>query len=323
MHEQIYLGLLILCILGSAFYSGLETGIVSINRLRLRHMVRQRVKGAEILQYFLQNPDHLLGTMLVGNNLCNVVASVAAVSLGSQLWGPSGYTLAYVVATLSMLIFGEYLPKAWFQAWPAKRSLYFAKWIKINGTVLYPLSRVMTALAKVVMPFPRARQHVNQPFITKEEIIHLTSEGEKSGTFSARERRMIHRVFELTQKTCADIMIPKDRIILVHDKTEAEEILGIARTKGVSRLPVLNTESKRFVGILFVFDLLNDQPSDKRKAEDYMRPPQFVDAHTPLHALLPRFKLTRQPMALVTNQRSEVVGLVTLEDLLQEIVGRF
>jgi len=238
--EAAQLLIVALAILGSAFYSGLETGVVSINRLRLRHLIRHKVKGADILLDFLVHPDHLLGTMLVGNNLCNVVASVTAVSLGAHLMGTAGYTIGYAALTLIMLMFGEYLPKAWFQALPAERSLPFAKLLQINGYIFYPVSRVMTALARLLVPVPASREDQPRPFVTKEELKHLTTEGERSGALTSDERRMIHSVFELTHKACRDIMVPRENFNLVHDDTPRDEILEIARTKSISRLPVFD-----------------------------------------------------------------------------------
>ena len=319
MSEITHLIIALLSILGSAFYSGLETGIVSINRLRLRHLVREKVKGADILTAFIENPDHLLGTMLVGNNLCNVLASISAVSLGTQLLGATGYSMAYVIITLTMLIFGEYLPKAWFQAAPAHRSLPLAKAIKLNGIIFYPASKIVTFLAKILVPVRTTANKINQPFITKEEIKYLTNEKDKGVTLSSDERRMIHGVFELTQKPCKEIMILKTNIIHISDQTPREEIIQIARTKKVSRLPVRQEESDQFIGIVYIFDVLKD--TESKRALHIMRPPQFVSGDTPCDDLLPRMKLSRQPLALVTNQHSEVIGLITIEDLLLEIVG--
>jgi len=310
-----------LAILGSAFYSGLETGIIAINRLRLRHMVRRKVPNADILHDFLEHPDHLLGTTLVGNNLCNVVASVTAVSLGAHVLGTAGYTVAYALVTLIMLVFGEYLPKAWFQGMPAMRTLPFAKPLHWNGVIFYPLSRAMTMLARLLIPVAAPQPSTGDSFVTLEELKHLAVEGEQSGVLTQRERHMIQGVLELPARTCREIMIPRENIFLIRPHTLSEEILEVARTRGVSRLPVYSEEEERFIGLVNIYDVLHEPDRGSKTARDYMRPPQFASAETPIIKLLSRMRLTRQPMFLVHDERSEVLGLVTVEDVLEEVVG--
>ncbi|MEM7394418.1 MAG: DUF21 domain-containing protein, partial [Verrucomicrobiota bacterium] len=150
-------------LIGSSYYSGLETGIFSINRLRLRHLVRKKVPGAAILDDFLKRPEYLLGTTLVGNNLCNTITSVTALSLGTFLAGSIGNALAYVIITLIMLISGEYLPKAWFQGKPAARTLPFMKSLKVNGILFYPITLVTTWLARILVPLPRNQGEQAKP----------------------------------------------------------------------------------------------------------------------------------------------------------------
>lgn len=320
MNELLYILLILFGLVGSAFYSGLETGIVSINRLRLRHLVRRKVPSADILNEFITQPDHLLGTTLVGNNVCNVLASVSAVSLGTHLMGNTGYSIAYVLLTVIMLVFGEYLPKAWFQGLPAQRCLPFAKLLKWNGYIFYPLSRFFTALAKILVPV-RTREDVETAFITIEELKHLTHEGEKTGALSADEKRMITHVLELSGKPCSDIMIPQRQVTKVNVDTPTQRLLELARAKKFSRFPVWDPATKRFMGVVYMYDLLYDEDASGKTARHYMRAPQYVSGATPIDELLPRMRLSHQPMALVRNERDHVIGLITIEDILEEIVG--
>ncbi|NKB24751.1 MAG: DUF21 domain-containing protein [Kiritimatiellae bacterium] len=313
--------IVILGIIGSAFYSGLETGIVAINPLRLRHMVRKKVLHAKILETFALHPDHLLGTTLVGNNLCNVIASVVAISLGTQWMGTAGSSIAYVVLTIVMLVFGEYLPKAWFQSLPAERTLPFAKALKFNTVLFYPMSRAALFLSRCFIPVPPPKERIKKPFITLDELKHLAHESKKTGTLSSKKHRMINSVLELTQKTCEKIMIPRDRMVFVDTETSTFDLLELARKKQTSRLPVYDLEAKRFIGIVHIHDVVIDKKHGNKETEDYMRPPQYISSETPADEILPRMRISHNPMALVHNRHSQVIGLVTIEDILEEIIG--
>lgn len=314
--------LLVVCLLGSALYSGMETGVVSINRIRLQHLVRAKRRGADIIQRFLDQPDHLLGTTLVGTNLCNVVVSVVAASIFVQLLGGSGLWVASVTSTVVLLIFGEYLPKAWFRSYPAYRVIPFARILQWSGYLFYPLSMGIMWVARALIPGHTGDAERANPFITREELQYLAREGEKTGALSSEERRMMQGVLELTRKTCADIMIPRDRMVVIHPNTPADEVLEIARRKQISRLPIYDEQSGTFTGFVHILDVLISNHRAGKAARDYARPPQYVAADSRADHVLPRMRLTRQPLALVQDEREQVIGLVSIEDVLEEIVGK-
>lgn len=309
-------------LIGSALYSGLETGVVSVNRLRLQHLVRRKIRGADIVQRFLEQPDHLLGTTLAGTNLCNVAISVVCASWATTHFGTHGLWMASVVTTIVLLVFGEYLPKAWFRGYPAYRVIPFAAFLRWSGRVFYPISMGVMHVARLLVPGAMRDDEKANPFITREELTFLTHEGEQTGTLSSAERRMMHGVLQLTQKTCEDIMIPRERMIVVSPGTPAEEVLDIARRKQVSRLPIYNEETRKFAGFVHIMDILIGNHREARTAKDYARPPQYVSGSMRVDQLLPRMRLSRQPLALVQDHREKVIGLIASEDILQEIVGR-
>ncbi len=313
--------LLIFCLASAAFFAGMETGVISINRLRLRHLVRRNVKGARILENFLAKPDRLFGTTLVGTNLGYVIAAILTAGLGNHWMGPAGSWIMGVGLTLTILVFCEYIPKAWFQSFPAKRTIPFAKTLEVAARLLSPISRLVTGLVRLAIPGPAHDERKSQPFISREELRHLTREGEKSGVLTPEEHRMIHGVFELKAKTCGEIMVARNKIGCVQQDTPVTDLLERARQTEHNRFPVVDPATKAFVGIVHIFDVLADEHSQDKTARDYMRPPQLVSMHTPVDHVLPRMRVTRQPMVLVADDRMEVVGLVTLEDVLEEIVG--
>ena len=311
---------LILCLIGSAYFSGMETGVISIHKLRLRHRLRQGVPGAKTLTEFREDPDHLLGTTLVGTNICNVVSSVLATSICVTLLGTSGYGFATVSMTIIVLIFGEYLPKAWFQSSPITRTRPLAGTLRFFGYVFYPVSRAVTAIAKILIPAKNSDSLAESLFVTKDEIRHLTNVGEQAGELTADKRRMIHSVFDLSTKTCGDVMLPREQLAVVTADTPVDDVLKLAREKTFSRFPVFHKDSDNFVGIANIGDMLAEE-TPEGKVGDFMRPPQFVTENTRLDQLLARMRTTRQPMALVTDQQSQVLGLVTTDVILQELFG--
>ncbi|MBU1693458.1 MAG: hemolysin family protein [Verrucomicrobia bacterium] len=313
--------LLFVCLAGAWFFSGIETGLVALNRLRLHHLVRRKVPGADILQHFLQNPDLLLGTTLVGTNISVTIASTLAVAMGTDALGASGAWLASAAVTVVLVVFCEYFPKAWFQAFPSHRSLPFAPVLKAARWVLSPVSAPLMGLVRLLTPAPSREEAKSRPLVTREEIVHLAHEGKTTGILTPAEHRMIHEVIELKTKTCREIMTPRERMVYIRQDAPVAELLELARAREINRFPVQDPENKSFVGIVHIFDVLADSSNADKQVRDYMRPCQFVADHAPVDHILPRMRVTRQHMILVTDDRFEVIGLVTLEDVVDEVIG--
>lgn len=313
--------LIVVGLLGSWFFSGMETGLISINRLRLRHFVRRKVKGAATLQHFLDHPDYLLGTMLVGNNIMNTMLAIVAASVGTRALGASGSWLASAMVTITLLVFCEYFPKAWFQSFPSKRCPPFAPLLDVIGRLLRPLSWVFMRVVKLLVPTPRNLESTSQPVITREELIHLTHETQKAGSLTGEEVRMITGVMELKTISCEEIMVPRDQIVYIHHDTPAEDIKLFARARAFNQFPVFDREKKTFVGVVYVMDVLCDTAPDAKLAKDYMRVPQLVDKSVPADHVLPRMRVTRQPVVLVNDSEKGVVGMLPLDRVVAEFVG--
>lgn len=313
--------LIAFCLLGAAFFAGMETGIIAINRLRLQHLARRQVRGAIIIRNFLAHPDRLLGTTLTATNLLYVISSVTAASIGRQIYGAVGTAVAGALLVVLILIFCEYIPKAFFQAAPARRVLPLAHLLQAAAWVLRPLTFLVTTLLRWVMPRDVARQVEGRMMVSREELLHLAREGARSGVLTPHESEMIHGVFDLTHKTCETLMTPREKMAFVPSTATAKEILALARQREFNRLPVYDASQKSFVGVVHVFDILSDETQDGKTAADYMRAPQLVASHLPIDHLLPRMRVTRLPLFLVTDERYEVIGLITLEDVLREVTG--
>lgn len=319
MALQIFL--LLFCLAGSAFFAGIETGVISINRLRLQHLVRRQVPGAKTIRHFLTHSDLLLGTTLIGTNLLHVVSAILAASIGQQVAGAAGTAIAGMLLLLVMLVCCEYIPKAWFQAAPARRTLPFAGLLRAAAGLLRPFSFLVNLIIRWALPRRQAKGVEDKMLVSREELLHLAREGERSGVLTPHESEMIHGVFDLTHKTCDALMTPREKMAWVPAAATPGEILALARTREFNRLPVYDPAQKSFVGVVHVFDVLADDAPAGKTAADYMRPPQLVASYLPVDHLLPRMRVTRLPLFLVTDDRYEVIGLITLEDVLREVTG--
>ncbi len=313
--------LFLFCLVGSAFFAGIETGIIAINRLRLQHLVRRQVPGAQIIRNFLARPDELLGTTLIATNLLHVIKAVLAASIGHQLYGATGAAISGALLLIVMLVFTEYIPKAWFQAAPARRVLPFAKLLQASAWLLRPFTVVVNHILRWTMPAHSSRQMDSKMLVTREELMHLTREGARAGVLTPNESEMIHGVFDLTHKTCATLMTPRDKMAVLPVSASPSEALAFARTREFNRYPVYDAAQKSFVGVVHIFDILADEHPEGKTIADYMRPPQLVASYLPVDHLLPRMRVTRLPLFLVTDDRYEVIGLITLEDVLIEVTG--
>lgn len=316
--------LMIACMAMAAFFSGIETGVISIHRVRLRHLVERGSRRARILQNFLAHPDRLLVTVLVGVNISVVACSVLGASLATQALPEWGKACSSLLVTAILLVFSEFLPKAWFQARPLERSLIFADMLQLSFFVLRPLGAVINAVTNLLVPKPsRHHARVRRPFVTREDLKTLTSELSQHGAISADEHAMIDRVFELSSKVAGKIVMPRSALVTVQDTTTVTELIETSRRTGFRRYPVWSARENRFVGIVNVADVLSAEPEDMTSTvSDYMRSAQFIPDYMPVDDILPRMKRTQQGMLLVTDAQSQVIGVVTTEDVLGQIFAR-
>ena len=313
--------LMVACMAMAAFFSGIETGVISIHRVRLRHLVERSSRRARILQGFLNRPDRLLVTVLVGTNLCVVVCSVVGASLATYALPEWGKAVSSIIVTIIFLIFSEYLPKAWFQARPLERSLPFADVLQVSYFLLRPIGVVINGVTNLLAPKTVGHHaRIRKPFVTREDLKTLTHELSQHGAISPEEHQMIDRVLELSRSVAGRIMKPRSGLVVVNDTTTVGEMLETARRTGFRRYPVYAERAKRFIGIVNIADVLSAGPEDmKCTVADYMRSPQFIPDYMPVDDILPRMKRTQQAMLLVTDAHSQVIGLVTTEDVLGEI----
>lgn len=314
--------LIAVCMAWEAFFAGIEVGIISIHRMRLRHFVREKEPGAKLLQGFLDHPDRLLGTTLVGTNISVVVVSVVSASIAVELIGAMGETVSTAVMSVLVVVFCEYLPKAWFHARPLDRSRRFVRVLRFWEVLFRPISLVIVWFTRWLVPGPSRPLSRLVPFVTRDDLKILAHEGERDGVLSPKERKMIDRVIELSGKRADQVMVPRADITFVETGTSVRDFFEVARKSGYTRMPVYDRTKDEFVGIVNVFYALAahvvdlDQPVD-----EFSRPAIFIPEDMPADDIFPRLRRFRLPMCLVVDPAHRVVGLLTTEDILREIVG--
>jgi len=322
--------IIVFCLAATAFFEGIETGVISLNRMKLRHRVDRGDRAAARLQEFLDHPDRLLATTLVGVNLAMVMASILSGHLGAALenaltgrvggyWGESMANLAII---LIVLVFAEYLPKAWFQSDPLPRCSRFAPLLVLSERFLRPLGKAMTWITQAFLPGNLMQQPPRPMFVTKDELDLLANEGSEHGALSPKQRIMIRRVFALTEKKVQDIMIPSGQIVRVNLEITVRQFLDQCRGATLNRFPVYDAAKQAYTGVVNIFDVLAANPPETAPLALFVQQPLFVAASAPLTEVFTLLRRSRRRQCLVTDTAGAVVGIVTTDTILREIVGQ-
>lgn len=325
LHPGFLVGLLVFLLLCSAFFSSSETGMLSLNRYRLRHQARQGHRGAKRAIALLSRPDRLLGTILVGNNFVNILASSIATVLALQLWGEAGIAIATIGLTIMLLIFGEITPKTLAALRPEAVAYPVSLPLLMMQKVLYPLvallSWISNGLLRMVGVDPSEKG--NDSLSTEE----LRSVVRESGNALPMNRQsMLLGILDLERVTVDDIMIPRNEVTGIDLTDDLETIIGQLRTTSHTRLPVFQKDINQVEGIVHMRQIARLLSHDQLTKESLLaacNEPYFVPEGTPLSTQLLNFQKQKRRIGIVVDEYGDVLGIVTLEDILEEIVGEF
>lgn len=320
MNIPIEFHIMLVCLLLQAFLSGIELGVISINRHRLMHLARIDARGARIIEGYLHDTTRLLGTTLVGTCLMLVIISTLAESLAEHHLNRTGQAVSAVLVSLLLLVFGEYLPKIWFNSRPIERCLPLAKLLFFIERMLGPLVRLVMALTRWASP--RRQKGGDNLFVTREHIQSLVQDSAAGGQITAFERLMINRVLDLQRKTAADVMTPLRQLVHVHEDAPLSECCALAQQSGHTRLPILDATDGDCIGIVHLLDVLAtiDDPAAVA-VRSCMSPPFFVLPDLHADDLLPVMRRNHQPMAVVRDASGRVLGVVTQENIVRSLLG--
>ncbi|UAW97786.1 HlyC/CorC family transporter [Halopseudomonas nanhaiensis] len=316
--------LLILIIL-SAFFSSSETSMMSLNRYRLKHLTKEGHKGARRASRLLERPDRLLGTILVGNNIVNILAASIATVIAVQVWGDAGIAIATVVLTVVVLIFGEITPKTLAALRPELIAFPASVVLSVLQKLLYPVVWLCSAISSLLLRMIGVNpSDTGADQLTTDELRTVVRE---AGLGMSRSRQsMLLGILDLEKMTVDDIMVPRNEAVGIDLEDDMPVIINQLRASHHTRLPVYEGDINNIKGIVHmrsIARLLSRGDLTKEALANACREPYFVPENTPLHTQLFNFQKQKRRIAIVVDEYGDVIGLVTLEDILEEIVGEF
>jgi len=318
---------LVLCIFFAALASGTETALTSVNRLRVRHLAEDGSARAATLQRLQQDPQRFLGTVLIVNTFALIIASAAATLLGIDLLRPhlprslgtlGDFAVSFVLS-LFLLIFCEITPKSLAVRHADRVALQVAPTVDRLASFLAPLLWFVTSVARVLVP---GRGHV-RAFVTEAELMTLLSVSEEQGIIEEEERDMIQGIVEIGDKLVREVMVPRPDIVAVDKGVSAEEIAQLMENKGHTRIPVYDKDIDHIIGLVHAKDLLRQfvGRKDTFRLERIIRPILQIPEQKKVDELLHEMRLKKAHMMVVIDEYGGTAGIVTLEDVLEEIVG--
>ncbi len=315
------LAIIILIIL-SAFFSGSETALLSFSRLRLKHLARKGDRRALVILALLKRPDRLLGTILVGNNLVNTAAvSIATYLVASWVSDRENAVLiTTVVMTLLILIFGEITPKTFAARHPEGASFVITPAIRSLMALFSPVVRGLTFFTNRLLNLLKIQRSEFFPSLSEEEIRSIIHLGYEEGIVGKEKRRMLHAIFRMGEVVVKDVMIPRGSITALEVNTPLPQVVEAIKATGHSRLPVYEEELENIIGVVHSKELIGASPEDF-SLRRLMRKPYFVPESARIGTVLRDMQKRRIHLALVVDEYGGLEGMVTLEDILEEIVG--
>ncbi|GAA0860412.1 hemolysin family protein [Clostridium nitritogenes] len=297
---------------------------MSLSKIRIRHMVEEGVKGSKLVEKLIEDPNRLLGAILIGNNIVNIGASAIATSLAVKIFNGSESAVAVSTAimTVLVLIFGEITPKSIAKQKSEQVALKVSKPVQFCVAVFKPFVAMFTAISSVFIRLFGGDPKATEPFITEEELKTMVGVSEEEGVLEDVEKEMIFNVFDFADLQVKDVMVQRVDVTAIDVNDGYEDILKVIQEDQFSRIPVYDDTIDDIVGVLNVKDLIiADKRDCKFKVTDYMREPLYTFEFKKITELFNEMKKSRNHMAVVLDEYGGTVGIVTIEDVVEEIVG--
>ncbi len=321
---DLYLVVLVICLLFSAFFSGSETAFVSLQRVRVQHLVQSRVRGAKRVAGIIARPEKLLSTVLLGNTLVNTAAATIATALAIHFWGGHGVLYATLGLTAFLLIFTETTPKTIAAQHAEKLSILFARPLAFFSWLFTPFVIVLSWIA---VGFIRLFGGTTTPLsiARPEEIRTMIDLGEKEGTVEEAEAELLHKVFDFGDRPVREVMVPRPDVIAIEQGARISDFLALYAESPLSRFPVYQENMDNMVGILSVKDVLmaeaRDTITNESTIDELVRPAYFAPESKRINDLFAEMRDKNFRMCVVVDEYGGTAGIVSLSRLVEEIVG--
>ncbi len=305
----------------SGYFSGLEVALVSIRLSKIEQMVKDKVKGAVSLHKLKSNPSRMMSSVNLGNNLASIAATALATDLSLKLFGDDGLAIAIGIMTFLILIFGEITPKTYCNANAAKVAVKNSRILLIFSYALFPIVWIFEIITKGMIKLTGSSDM--PPGLTEDEIKEIVKQGYKDKAIEKQESELVHGALNFDDIVIRSVMTPRTKMFKLNSKMMLFEALPEINKSGFSRIPVFAENTDQIVGIIHARDVLKKLEGDEKiiSLEQIMREPVFVSQEKRVSDLLKEMQGRRTHMAIVLDEFGGVEGCVTLEDLLEEIVG--
>ncbi|MFT9497142.1 hemolysin family protein [Anaerosolibacter sp.] len=326
-NDMIKLAILFLLLALSALFSSAETAITSLNIIKIRQAEGKGAGNAAVLERLFRNSPKIIATILIGNNIVNIGATAIATELTYKFFqGKNVTALVTTVMTLAILIFGEITPKTFSASNPEKVALRLGRPVEILSFLLYPVLKILNVLTNIIIRLMGGNVAQVKSLVSEEEIMTLVDVGEEAGIIESQERKMINSIFEIGDIEASEVMIPRIDMIYLDEEATIEEALNIAIDYGYSRIPVIKDTVDNVTGILYAKDLLAslrkiDEQSQIIDIRTFIRPAYYVPESKKVNELLKEMQKEKVHISIVLDEYGGTLGLVTIEDILEEIVG--
>lgn len=306
----------------SAFFSGCEAAFFSLNQVTINNLKEKNKSSGQLVASLLKDPKELMVTIYIGNELVNVAIAALITSVSISVFGNKGIALAIGFGTFLLLLFGEITPKTFTIRHAEKFSLFASRPLKYFYSFVFPIQWVITQITKIIAKSLGSTK-TDSRIVTEEEFQTLVTIGENEGVLESDEREMIHNVIEFGETTAEEIMTPKVDIFSLNAADDLETVFPKIQERFFSRIPIYENNADEIIGILYVKDLqqYNRKKKSNIKLRDLMHSPFFIPGSKKMHELLNEYKTNKKHMAIVLDEYGALTGLVTLEDVLEELVG--
>lgn len=319
--DAIQLIVLLILLLLSAFFSSAETAMTTVNKIYIMSLVNEGNKRAKTLQKIIDNPGKLLSTILVGNNIVNLSASSLATSWTTRVLGNAFVGIATGILTLLVLLFGEITPKTMATLYAEKLSMAYAPVIYFLMKVLTPVIFIVNRLSNGILYILRIDPKGKQSTMTEQELRTIVDVSHEDGVIESEEKKMIYNVFDFGDSRAKDVMVPRIDMSFIDVNATYEELLNSFKEDGYTRYPVYEDSTDNIIGTINMKDLLLWDPKEKFSIRDILRKPYFTYEHKSTAALLMEMKQYSVNFVIVLDEYGATAGMITMEDLLEEIVG--
>ena len=313
--------ILAILLLLSAFFSSAETALTTVNKIKMKNMADEGNKRAALVLQVTEDSSKMLSAVLIGNNIVNLSASSLATTLAIRLLGSVGAGIATGILTILILIFGEISPKTMATLKASRLSLRYVKIIHGLMVIFTPVIFVINWLAMAFLKLLRVDPNNNEGAITEEELRTLVDVSHESGVIEGEEREYIHNIFDFTDATAKEIMIPRIDMTVVNVNWSYDKLLEVFQEDMFTRLPVYEEDTDNIIGLINMKDMILAPKDESFSIRDYLRKVYFTYEQKNTSELFEEMRRERLSLAIVLDEYGAVAGMVTLEDLLEELVG--